>query len=114
MGVGDLRWNMYSAAGWFAACMSIISIVLFIPGIFNEYSMAEKEAQWNKMRESQKQQHDNTCTMRISNIILISFVLKRHLKCRRSSSKWKTKERLDRCRALHFQFLSRRIRFDND
>lgn len=54
MGVGDLRWNMYTAAGWFSACMSIISITLFIPGIFNEFSMAEKEAQWNKMRESQK------------------------------------------------------------
>lgn len=49
MGVGDLRWNMYTSTGWLAGSLTVISIVLFMPGVFHEFNMAEKEAQWNKM-----------------------------------------------------------------
>ena len=49
LGIGELRWNMYTSAGWLAASLTLISIILFLPCIFQEFDMAEKEAKWNKM-----------------------------------------------------------------
>lgn len=50
MGIGDLRFNMYTTTGWLAAACSLIYVILLMPGIFQEFDMAEKEAQWTKMK----------------------------------------------------------------
>lgn len=55
LGIGDLRWNMYTSAGWLAASMSLIYVILFFPCIFQEFNMAEKEAKWNKMTNIRSQ-----------------------------------------------------------
>ena len=47
--IGELRWNMYTSAGWLAASLSLVTIVLFLPCLFHEFNMADKEAKWNQM-----------------------------------------------------------------
>ncbi|XP_057380546.1 major facilitator superfamily domain-containing protein 8-like [Daphnia carinata] len=54
MGRTDLRWNMYTTAGWLAASLTFVQVVLFFPCIFQEFNMAEKEANWNKLINQKK------------------------------------------------------------
>ena len=51
LGTSDLRWNMYTAAGWLAASLTLVQVILFLPCIFQEFNMAEKEVNWNKMKK---------------------------------------------------------------
>ena len=46
-----MRWNMYTAAGWIGAVLASMAAVLFMPCIFHEFNMAEKEAHWIQMRK---------------------------------------------------------------
>lgn len=50
---------MYTAAGWLAASLTLVQVILFFPCIFQEFNMAEKEANWNKMKNQQKTQRTN-------------------------------------------------------
>ncbi|EFX78735.1 hypothetical protein DAPPUDRAFT_245849 [Daphnia pulex] len=59
LGTANLRWNMYTVAGWLAASLTLVQVVLFFPCIFQEFNMAEKEANWNKMKNQQKTQRTN-------------------------------------------------------
>jgi hypothetical protein len=59
LGTDNLRWNMYTAAGWLAASLTLVQVILFFPCIFQEFNMAEKEANWNKMKNQQKTQRTN-------------------------------------------------------
>ncbi|XP_065584785.1 major facilitator superfamily domain-containing protein 8-like isoform X2 [Artemia franciscana] len=43
MGIGDLSFNMYTAAAWIAACLGVLNMIVLLPGIFTEYNIAEKE-----------------------------------------------------------------------
>ncbi len=40
---GSLRFNMYTSAGWLSASLSLVYMSLFLPCIFTEYNMAERE-----------------------------------------------------------------------
>jgi hypothetical protein len=51
LGTSNQRWNMYTAAGWLTASMTLVQVILFFPCIFQEFNMAEKEAQWNQMKK---------------------------------------------------------------
>ena len=62
LGIGDLRFNMYSSTGWLAAGCSLIYVILLMPGIFREYDMAEKEAHWTKMKGIKGAQGDASST----------------------------------------------------
>jgi hypothetical protein len=42
---------MYTAAGWLTASMTLVQVILFFPCIFQEFNMAEKEANWNQMKK---------------------------------------------------------------
>ena len=53
IGVADLRFNMFTATGWIAACISLVNVFLFLPGIFYEYDLSEKEARLEKRLQSQ-------------------------------------------------------------
>ncbi|XP_068231159.1 major facilitator superfamily domain-containing protein 8-like isoform X1 [Palaemon carinicauda] len=44
----SLVWNMYSAAGWFAALLGFVNIFLYLPCIYQEYPIAAKEAQFQR------------------------------------------------------------------
>ncbi|XP_046639325.1 major facilitator superfamily domain-containing protein 8-like [Daphnia pulicaria] len=59
LGTDNLRWNMYTAAGWLAASLTLVQVILFFPCIFQEFNMAEKEANWNKMKNQKKTQRTN-------------------------------------------------------
>jgi len=41
---GVLRLDMYTVTGWISAGLCILSMITFLPGIFTEHSVAEKEA----------------------------------------------------------------------
>jgi len=41
---GVLRLDMYTVTGWISAGLCILSMITFMPGIFTEHSVAEKEA----------------------------------------------------------------------
>lgn len=43
-----LEWNMYTATGWVGVLLGIINFLLFLPCIFQEHSVAAKEAQLQK------------------------------------------------------------------
>ncbi|KAK8407280.1 hypothetical protein O3P69_002084 [Scylla paramamosain] len=42
-GIWWLKWNEYSAAGWVAAILGLINLVLLMPYIFKEHNIAKKE-----------------------------------------------------------------------
>lgn len=42
-GIPWLKWNAYTAAGWAAAALGLINMVILLPYIFKEYNIAEKE-----------------------------------------------------------------------
>ena len=49
IGIDNLRLNMYTAASWLSACLALITTFLFLPCIFREFNMAEREACWIEM-----------------------------------------------------------------
>jgi len=49
-GALGMRWNMYTAAAWISAAMGLVAAFLFLPCIFTEFNMAEKEVHWIRMR----------------------------------------------------------------
>lgn len=49
-GAMGMRWNMYTAAAWISAAMGLVAAFLFLPCIFTEFNMAEKEVHWIRMR----------------------------------------------------------------
>lgn len=68
MGTTDLRWNMYTTAGWLAASLTLVQVILFLPCIFQEFNMAEKEANWNKMINLKKNKENQGLVYRSSNL----------------------------------------------
>ncbi|KAF2367711.1 Major facilitator superfamily, partial [Trinorchestia longiramus] len=42
-GSGALTWDKYTSAGWVAAILGFINLVIMLPCVFQEYSIAEKE-----------------------------------------------------------------------
>ncbi|KAG7160541.1 major facilitator superfamily domain-containing protein 8-like isoform X1 [Homarus americanus] len=42
-GIDWLLWNKFTAAGWVAGALGLINLVLYLPCIFKEYNIAEKE-----------------------------------------------------------------------
>jgi len=55
-GALDMRWNMYTAAAWISASLALTAVFLFLPFIFTEFNMAEKEAHWIQMRKINRNQ----------------------------------------------------------
>ena len=55
-GALDMRWNMYTAAAWISAALALLAVFLFLPCVFTEFNMAEKEAHWVQMRNINRRQ----------------------------------------------------------
>jgi len=57
-GALDMRWNMYTAAAWISAALALVAVFLFLPCVFTEFNMAEKEAHWVQMRNINRRQEE--------------------------------------------------------
>lgn len=83
-GSQGIEWDMFTAAGWIASLLGFINLILFLPCIFQEHNIAEKEAKYLQQQRKEEEKERKlpkvdypavVCVLGAFFIILLVFVL---------------------------------------
>ena len=76
---GNLRFNKFTAYSWMAAAFSLINVVLFLPGVFDDFIyVARREARTDNSTKNQsgnQQKSSFSCKMLIGSLKASTKVL---------------------------------------
>jgi hypothetical protein len=71
---GNLRFNKFTASSWMAAAFSLINVILFLPGVFNDFIyVARREARTeNSTKNRSGNQRKSICMQMLTGALKAS------------------------------------------